>query len=129
MLTIRAAQRTALARAADDDFVEAMIRRIASELPRQYESMGETGTREFVERSIAAALRTNVKVDGAVRRLVMLYCEFGERFELAPARAWALELLAQTQVPDVVRVSLIAERFEAQTLGRPIVRVKAVAVS
>ncbi len=102
-----------------------MVARILEENPEFLASEGERGVRAYVLQSIEDAAGLEIRVEGAVAGFIRLRVGFGKEFDLSPDRVWALEILRHTSLPDVLRISMIADRFEARTLGRKIVKVQA----
>lgn len=123
MLTIRQSQLDDISRSMLGQFAERMIRRVEREHPDVYAARGEPAIRAYVLKSIEAAATLRIRTEGAVAGFILLRLEFGDNFDLQPDRVWALEILEHTALPDIVRISLIADRFEARTQGRKIVKV------
>ena len=124
MLTIRKSQMDEFSRSTSERFVDKMVARIGEENPEFLASKGEPGVRAYVLETIEDAAGLGIKVEGAVAGLIRLRVEFGKEFELSPDRVWALEILRHTALPDVLRISMISDRFEARTQGRKIVKVQ-----
>jgi hypothetical protein len=122
MLVIRKAQLDSLALSAVDDFKLSMTERIREEFPDKYAEWGDSGVCDFLRRCLDDAARFGLEVQGTVAQFITLRCQYGERFELCPDRAWAAEILRHPKLPDILKISIIAERFERRAEGRTIVR-------
>lgn len=122
MLIIRDAQLAALGMSGQDQFVDRMVRHLATEFAVKHSEMGDAGTREFVLRAIDAGARNGVRNVGAVAVLIELMAEFGERFEVSPDKVWARKLLAHPTLPDVPKVDALRDRLASRTGGRTIVQ-------
>ncbi|WP_332855383.1 hypothetical protein [Duganella sp. S19_KUP01_CR8] len=123
MLTIRNAQLHAFGERARALFIEEHLAHVASDYPRHFARLGETGCRAFIEAAVAAGEPWRVHSGSALRLWIDLRLEYGQAFERidASSRAWALQLLAHPALPDTVRLSAIWERFRERTGGRPLV--------
>jgi hypothetical protein len=120
MLVIRDEQLQVFRRDAILKFIDQMASYIASEHPEKYQRMHETGTRAFIRRGMERAAARGLRSQGAVAGLLDLMLKFGEDFELAPDRIWAIHTLAHSAIPDYIKVEAVRERFESQTQGRVI---------
>ena len=121
MLTIRATQLSILGRNSRREFEDRMVAHISTGYPRHYARLGEEGARRLVRDAIETGEARGIDTVGAVSVLIELMVEFGERFERAPDRGWAAEILENPALPGQLKVRLIRDRFEARTQGRTVV--------
>lgn len=123
MITIRESQMDVFRQARIDAFVGDMVRYIATDYPTHYQRLGPAETRAFVLRSMDAASRHGIELEGAIGVLIELWLMFGEQFERSPDRVWARNILAHPRLPDFIRVESIQERLLARMGGRVLVAV------
>ncbi|MBI2686058.1 MAG: hypothetical protein HYX27_07060 [Acidobacteria bacterium] len=105
-----------------DRFVGQLVVRIGHEFPEKFEELGEGRVREFVRRGVDDGQKFRIRLEGALATFVVLRWQYGEQFELSPDRLWARDVLEHPQLPDAVKISLIADRFESRVRGRTIVK-------
>lgn len=122
-MIIRGAQIEALGQQAAERFGENMRATLARDYPRHYAALGDDGAGQFVRRCIAAAAGLGVTTTGAVAVLIELMLQYGERFERSPDREWINNILANTDVPDFLRVGAVRDRLATWTGGRTFVAV------
>jgi hypothetical protein len=127
MLVVRKEQVAVFRAEAQRRFAERMRAHIAEEYPAHHAALGDEGTRQLIQKGIAAAERHGIDAEatggptGATAGLIELMVEFGERLERSPERPWAEKMLAHLDVPGSVRVTAVRERFAAATGGRRLV--------
>ena len=121
MLTIRDAQMGVFRQARLGAFVDRMTRHLETEFPSQFERLGPSGTRAFVERSLASAAGLGIKLEGALGALIEIWFVYGEQFERAPEREWARNILAHPRLPDHVKVAALQDRLDQTSGGRVLV--------
>ena len=123
MLVIRTEQVAVFRADAQRRFAERMRAYIAEEYPARYQTLGDEGTRQLIQKGIEAGERHGIDTEGATAVLIELMLDFGERFERTPDRAWAERILARPDLPGQVKVTAVRERLTERTGGRPIVPV------
>ncbi len=121
MLTIRKAQIVALNPAARQEFQGHLLEHLAEEYPVQIEELGEPGARELVRRAIDKGLSHGVEDRSSLATLVTLMVEFGERFEISPDQAVAMQILEHPSVPGGVKIRVLEDHLRARTGGRKVV--------
>lgn len=125
MITIRESQLAVFQQARTAAFVQSMVEYIAAEYPKHFGNMGESETRAFVERSMAAANALRIDTEGAVGALTELRLLYGESLERAPDREWARNILAHARLPDYVRVEAVQNRLMERLGGRVLIEFSA----
>lgn len=121
MLTIREPQMTVFRDARVAAFINDMSGYLARAYPQQTARMGRAGTKEFVRRCVRSASALDIRLEGAIGALIERWLVYGERFERAPDREWAGNILAHPRLPDHVKVSAIQDRLDARSGGRVLV--------
>ena len=122
-MIIRGEQIEALGQVAIERFVVSMLVALENDYPRHWAALGGDGADVFVRRCIATAAALGVTTTGAVAVLVELMLQYGERFERSPDRIWVNNILANTDVPDFLRVGAVRDRLAAWTGGRTFIAV------
>ena len=117
MLTIQPSQIDAFRHARIQGFIRRMTDYIAVEYPRHQARLGADGTRAFVERSMEAAKRMSITLEGAVGALTELRLVYGDDLERAPDRLWARNILAHKELPDYIKVEAVQNRLQERTEG------------
>lgn len=120
MLLIRKLQFDMLGQSRRKQFEDRLLRIFESDYPDVCEGLGHEKAQSFITRTMAAAERYGIEVEGAVIVFLGLRVENGEDFQLSPDGEWALQMLANQTVPDVLRVSLVRDRLRERNQGRRI---------
>lgn len=102
----------------DRHFAERVEAHITRAYPEHALALGEARLQALVKTGLEARTRLGINGDGAAVTFIELRVEFGERFERAPERAWAEQMLADPALPGDVKVRAIRTRFDAMTGGR-----------
>ncbi len=123
MIVIRSEQQAAFRAAAENRFAARMHAHVAAEYPEHHARLGEDGTRELIQRAVAAGARWGLDGEGQVGALIELMVEFGEKLERSPDRAWAETILGNPGLPGAVKVTAVREKLLARTGGRSLVPV------
>lgn len=118
MLLIRREQMAAFQTEVERHFAERVEAHIAHSYPKHARALGEARLRALVKTGLEARTRLGIVGDGTAVTFIELMVEFGERFERAPERAWAEQMLADEALPGDVKVRAIRARFDAMTGGR-----------
>jgi hypothetical protein len=125
VLVIRESQLAQLRRVRIQHFVDAMVEYLTGEYPTQCAALGAREVRAFIERTIAAGARIGVDTEGAIGVLTELRLVYGEQFERAPDREWALNILAHQRLPGYIKVEAVQNRLSEKTGGRSLVEFRA----
>ena len=82
----------------------------------------EAGVHGLLQAVIEEGRSWRIESEGAVAVLLQLTLMFGPRFERSPDARWAQTLIANTTVPESLRMQMIRDRLAARTQGRSVVR-------
>jgi len=118
MVVIRKEQMAAFRMEARKRFAERMRIYIAEEYPAVHEYLGDEGTKQLIQKGIETAARYGIDDNGPTAALIELMVQFGEQLEGSPERAWAERILADPELPGVIKLTVIRDRFEELTGGR-----------
>lgn len=122
MLVIRSPQLASLALAGDEQFEIRMAQYVQTDFPSSYRQLGEAGVHGLLQAVIEEGRSWRIESEGAVAVLLQLTLMFGPRFERSPDARWAQTLIANTTVPESLRMQMIRDRLAARTQGRSVVR-------
>lgn len=120
MLTVRQSQLTTFSEARRSVFLARLLRVFENDYPVEFARLGREKAEEFAKRTLTASERFGLERENAILVYLGLRVEFGENFEKSPDRDWAIELLSHPKVPDVLKVSIVRDRFRERTQGRQI---------
>ena len=123
MLTIRDEQLAVFRRRRRQQFEARMSEHFAHAFPEDFASSGgEEGARQLIRRVAASAASLGITTETGISLFLELFLVYGPELELAPYRAWALRMLANTRLPEELRLILIQNRLSNLTQGRRMVR-------
>lgn len=119
-LQIRRAQLVPF-RSLPDEFIDGLLRRLVDSHPRHVAALGQSATRDRIERTIELGCGFGLESPDALEELVTLTVEFGEAFSESPDQAIALEILEHPKLPPALKLDVLREHLRARTRGRMLV--------
>jgi hypothetical protein len=122
MLKIRPEQIHALGLSRQEEFVGLVVKRMETDYPGPCSSLGQPEVRRIVTAAIAKGESCGIDTEGAVGVLAELMLLYGDDFERSPDRAWAMKILAHSEMPGQLKVRLLRDRMDSRSQGRIIVQ-------
>lgn len=94
-----------------------MVGYLAREYPIHCAGMKKSAIREFIHRSIDAAMALRIDTEGAIGVFTELRLVYGENLERAPDREWVRNILAHRRLPGHIKVEAVQNRLSEKTGG------------
>ena len=122
MLTIRDSQFHIFHERSRRDFIGTrLIPMLIGEYPAAADRLGESGVRKIAEYAFDTAVSSGISSEGGVISIAGLMMQYGLAFERSPDRGWAQRTLADTRLPEAIKLELLISKLAAAAKGRVVV--------